>query len=198
MSRPRQVEDGAILAAAARRVAREGPLRMRLADVAADVGVTASALVQRFGSKRDLLLALAASEASSAPLAFRRARAAHASPLAALEAALAGAGEGLRAPEDLVGSLAFLQLDLTDEAFRRHALAYFRRWRAEVRKLLAEAVAAGDLAPCDPADLARAVEVTYNGSLLAWALRREGSAATALRHDLHALLAPRLRRVPMA
>ncbi len=197
MARPRQAEDAAILAAAARLVARDGPLRMRLADVAAEVGVTASALVQRFGSKRDLLLALASAGAADVEAGFRAARRAHpGDPLAALGAALAGGSRSVATPREMANALAFLQVDLTDDAFHRATLAFFRRWRAEVRALLSEAVEAGELAPTDLDALARAVEVTYNGSLLTWAIRREGRAPDAIRRDLAHLLGPH-RRVPM-
>ena len=49
--------------AAFRAIARLGPARLTLADVATDVGVSPAAIVQRFGSKRALLLATAADAA---------------------------------------------------------------------------------------------------------------------------------------
>src|SRR5215831_8245675 len=55
--RPRTVSDDQIFAATARAVTRLGPTRLTLADVADEVGLSAAALVQRFGSKRGLLLA---------------------------------------------------------------------------------------------------------------------------------------------
>ena len=57
--RPRQASDEDILKAAFRAIARLGPAKLTLADVAAEAGVSAAALVQRFGSKRALLLAAA-------------------------------------------------------------------------------------------------------------------------------------------
>ena len=62
--RPRQNTDQEILAAAFRAIARLGPAKLTLADVAAEANVTAASLVQRFGSKRDLLLAAAADVAN--------------------------------------------------------------------------------------------------------------------------------------
>jgi AcrR family transcriptional regulator len=58
--RPRATSDSAILSAAHRAVTRVGPMRLTLADVAREAGVSPATLVQRFGSKRGLLLALVA------------------------------------------------------------------------------------------------------------------------------------------
>src|SRR5207247_1703558 len=56
--RPRSTTDADLLTAAARAVSQVGPSRLTLADVAREAGVAPATLVQRFGSKRGLLLAL--------------------------------------------------------------------------------------------------------------------------------------------
>src|SRR5262245_53218875 len=71
--RPRAIADADILTATHRAVTRVGPMRLTLADVAREAGVSPATLVQRFGSKRQLLLALVASgsgdvEAQWAPI----------------------------------------------------------------------------------------------------------------------------------
>jgi len=72
-----------------RAMARLGPGELTLAEIAAEAGVTAGALVQRFGSKRGLLLALAEHAADDADDLLGRMRAKHKSPLAALAALIA-------------------------------------------------------------------------------------------------------------
>jgi AcrR family transcriptional regulator len=57
MPRPRTVSDEAILDAVRDLAHRIGPARLTFAAVAAEVGLSAATLVQRFGSRRDLLLA---------------------------------------------------------------------------------------------------------------------------------------------
>ena len=56
--RPKATTDQAILDATHRAVTRIGPMRLTLAHVAREAGVSPATLVQRFGSKRALLLAL--------------------------------------------------------------------------------------------------------------------------------------------
>ena len=56
--RPRKASDAEVFAAAGRVMARVGPAQLTLAQIAGEAGLTAGALVQRFGSKRELLVAL--------------------------------------------------------------------------------------------------------------------------------------------
>lgn len=187
--------DEEILAACARVVTRAGVYRFTLADVAREVGVTASAISQRFGSKRELLLALVRASAADARATFAEARAGSRSPRAALLDALAANAADFRSRDDVARGLAFLELDLRDPEFRRATSAYFAAFRAEVEALVREAIARGELACARPADLARAVEVAYHGSLVAWALREGGTAAESVREDAARALAPyRARR----
>ena len=80
--RPRTVADDKIIEAAAKVIGRVGPGNLTLADVGKEAGLSAATLVQRFGSKRGLLLAMATSAAESMEACFEMVRAAHPSPLA--------------------------------------------------------------------------------------------------------------------
>ncbi|TMR25260.1 TetR family transcriptional regulator [Nonomuraea turkmeniaca] len=195
MGRPRTTSDEAILQAAARAIGRHGPQGLTLAAVAQEAGVSPATLVQRFGSKRGLLLALAGHSAETVREPFLRAREAHDSPLAALHAAVAELSAGVSTPEELANSLAFLQLDLTDPEFRAHAAEHARRTRDEIAGLLADAVAAGELtARADAGRLAKAVQITYNGVLILWALTGDGPLGAAMRDALDETLRPHLPR----
>ena len=189
--RPRKASDEEIFAAAHRIMSRLGPAQWTLADIAAEAGLTAGALVQRFGSKRGLMVALTRQVAEATPQMFVQLRAGHPSPLAALRAyadCIAAMGES---PGGLAHHLAYLQLDLTDPDLHRHVRAQARATRAALRDLLEEAVAAGELAPTvDTGALARAVEVTLSGSLMTWAFYHDGPATKWVREDLDALLRP--------
>jgi hypothetical protein len=52
------------------------------------------------------------------------------------------------------------------------------------------AIAAGELVRCDTRGLARALEATLTGSMLAWTFSRQGTLANWLRRDLRAVIAP--------
>ena len=72
--RPKTAPDAAILEAAARLLARVGPARMRLEDVAREVGLSPATLLLRFKSKRNLLLAVAEHGISGMAASFRARR----------------------------------------------------------------------------------------------------------------------------
>ena len=187
--RPRATSDEQILAATHRIVSRLGP-NLTLADVAREAGVSPATLVQRFGSKRGLLLAFAAAGATGLGPEFDRIRRRHRSPLAAVYGVAECMAAMADTPETLANSLAFLQIDLTDPEFHKHALAHSRAMDAEMKRLLDEAMAAGELTRCDPGRLARAAQAIIGGSLLQWAVDREGPVADRLREDLASLLGP--------
>jgi AcrR family transcriptional regulator len=188
--RPRTVPDERILAAAQTAMARLGPARLTLADVARDAGLSPATLVQRFGSKRGLMLALWAAALDGIDACFAMLRPAYPSPI---EAVIAGATEMARctaSAEELSNHLAFLQIDLSDPEFHGYMLEMSRRTEAGYATLLAEAVRAGEIVRCDTARLARAVSATSGGSLIGWAVFREGTAEAWVKRDLETLLAP--------
>src|SRR5262245_60482776 len=190
MPRPRTASDAAILNAAYRVITRVGPARMTLADVGREVGLAPATLLQRLGSKRGLLLALARLIVDSVGDCFAAVRAAHTSALDALVAAVTEMARLVTSPEELANGLAFLQMDVSDRDFHAIALENSARIQAGYRALIEEAAAAGELVRCDAARLARAVGAVSGGSLIAWAIHREGSAEAWVRADLAALLDP--------
>ncbi|MFJ4778710.1 TetR/AcrR family transcriptional regulator [Streptomyces sp. NPDC088762] len=176
--RPRGIDDAAILQAAVRVMGRAGPGGMTLAAVAAEVGLVAGTLVQRFGSKRGMLVALAERSTHEVGELHARVRAEHASPLAALAALMAGAWSAVVTAEEFANHLAFLCADLADPELHRLALTSQQAEGAAVRTLLDEAVAAGELRPeTDTALLARSVQEATTGAGVLWAVDREGTLA---------------------
>jgi len=192
--RPRTVSDDEILAATARAMSKVPPTRFTLADVAREVGLAPATLVQRFGSKRGLLLALSSQSAASMDAGFDAVRRGSASPLEALLTAATEMARFSTTPEELANSLAYLQIDLSDDDFHKHILAGSRAMQRGYRRLLEDAVAKGELRPCDTDALSRAVEAMAGGSLIGWAIHRKGKAQTWVRKDLETLLAPYRRR----
>src|SRR5262245_26066604 len=189
--RPRATSNAEILAATHRAVSRLGPVKLTLAEVAVEAGISPATLVQRFGSKRGLLLAFA-SQGSSEIDTMASIRAANPSPLAALRA-VADCMTGMApSPEILANHLAFLQIDLVDPDFHQLALRHARATHADLKAMLDEAVKARELEPCDTTRLALAVSGMMSGSLLQWAIDRDGSVRERMQADLDTLLRPRL------
>ena len=190
MSRPRSTSDEEILSAALRVIARVGAGGFTLADVGEEAGLSPAGLVQRFGSKGGMMLALAEHRASGVAGRFAAARELHASSLDALLQALAGVAHEVDTPQALANLLAFEQMHLAEDAFHAHALRHARTTLAEIRALLEEAVDSGELAQCDPDDLSRTVQTAYTGALSTWAVYRSGTLDEWLRGEVEAVLEP--------
>lgn len=188
--RPRETSDLEILAATARVMQQRGPSEITLADVAKEAGVVPATLIQRFGTKRGLLLAAVKTGPASVPEQFAAGRARHKSPLKALVELFVECSGFAATPESMANGLAYLQIDLTDPEFRAITLAQFKAIREGTRRLLDEAVAARELVPCDTGELARLFQQVNGGSMLDWAVYREGTLANWVRRDLEALLRP--------
>ena len=191
MPRTRTVDDEAILRAAAETIAERGPAGFTLADVGAQIGLSPATLLQRFGSKRKLLLGLAASGPKWAERKFIEASARHTSPRKALIAALKAMAASVDSPESMANNLAFLQLDLSDPDFHALALEHAQSFRNGIQAALRDAKQAGELtASTDLKRLAEAVESVYNGALITWAVHRKGRLENHLQKQLETLLAP--------
>ena len=188
--RPRLASDQQIVMATAHVIGRVGPGDLTLADVAHELNISPATLVQRFGSKRGLLLSVAEFCTAGVEDCFARARSRQASPLAALLASFDECTSYVTSPEALAHQLAFLQMDLTDSDFHRFALGNARKVEAGIAALLEEAVAAGELLRCDTKRLARTFNAVYGGSMVAWAIFRQGKLQPWVRRDLETLLEP--------
>ncbi|WP_433893601.1 TetR/AcrR family transcriptional regulator [Streptomyces sp. CA-111067] len=197
--RPRTIDDATILRAAVEVIGRSGPDGLTLAAVAKQAGVVPGTLMQRFGSKRGLLLAIADHSLDGMTERPARIRARHPSAVAALTALLVEWAEPLATPESYANHLAFLCVDLTDPDFHQRALAIQRARRGAVTGLLAEAAEAGELRrdgfPGVGALTEAALAVTSGAGLL-WAVDREGTLAQRLSAALATVLAPHLTGPP--
>jgi AcrR family transcriptional regulator len=194
VGRPRGTEDAAILRAAAEVIGRSGPARFTLAAVATEVGLVPATLVQRFGSKRGLLLALARQSAADADAGAGpitgQARLQHGSALAALTALAVGRLAPMTTPDRFANHLAFLCLDLTDPELYEPALAVHEAHGRAIAALLEEAVDTGELrAGAKAGPLTRSIQSAIAGAGLTWALDREGALPDRVAAEIAAVLA---------
>jgi AcrR family transcriptional regulator len=191
--RPQKVTDEQLFEATYAVMNRVGPQQLTLAAIAAEAGVTPAVLVQRFGSKRDLLLAITRRFADGSGEMIETFARQHDSPLAAIRAYAACVAQMAASPAAFVRSLAYLQTDLSDAEFRRHLARHAKATRAGLGRLIHAAVKSGELrAGVSAARLARTIEALLSGSVLTWVIYQEGSVTRWVRADLEAVLAPYL------
>jgi AcrR family transcriptional regulator len=193
VARPRLISDDAILDATRQVLAELGPVKLTLAAVGTRVGLAPPTLMQRFGSKRGLLLASAARSPLMVLREVEAAEARNTSPLAALRDFALTSVAHIKHREELGNGLGFVQLDVADPEFRAHALAHSAAIVDSCARLLTAAREAGELKPdVDVPALARFTLVCFNGALQVWAVNGWGSLTDFLRDQLDLLLSPYL------
>ncbi|GAA2759509.1 TetR/AcrR family transcriptional regulator [Actinopolymorpha rutila] len=190
MPRVKNLSDEAVLAGVLRLVQRIGPEGFTLAAAGAEVGLSASTLVQRFGSKRALLLAAdrwalerwvgGMDEVPSGGPALDR-----------LIAGLVHTVEPETRAEEMANSVSLLQIALADSEFHASTRDGAVRLRAKIVERLREATTNKELRPGTDIDaLAELVEITYHGAMISWAIHRDGRLVTSLRARFAQLLQP--------
>src|SRR5437764_12694882 len=106
--RRRKAEDADVFAALVRVMLRRGPAELTLREIAAEAGVTAGGLVQRFGSKRAMLLAHARYAAATGDVGVTVPRQRTASPLEGLRSVTAMYAQLANSPRAAIRKLAYL------------------------------------------------------------------------------------------
>jgi AcrR family transcriptional regulator len=169
---------------------RVGPSRFTLALVAKEAGLAPATIVQRFGSKRQLIRALATGAKGQGAATLAELRTRHQSPLDLLREYLLCWAQMARTPKEMANHLAYLQMDLTDPVLLANLVELTEENLEITAQLLREADDAGLLRVRDAYALARALNAAITGGLLAWATFRRGTAREWLERDLEVLLAP--------
>jgi AcrR family transcriptional regulator len=194
VARPRKVSDERILEAAGTVIARLGPA-FTLADVAKEAQIVAGTVVQRFGSKHALLVAMTRAAIDSMRRRMRVAAAEVEDPLAAVQQALIEPYAALDDPETAANNLAQLAFDLADDELRGLMAEFYAVMEAELRPLLGRAVVAGALPGAPPLEVAaRVLTAIADGGAVHWSARPAGSLCERLRTDLGAVIAGWRRR----
>ncbi len=189
MPRPRTVSDEDVLDGVLALAHRVGPAKLTLAAAAREVGLSPATLIQRYGTKHELLLAADRRGVELWVTPVEEAE--HPSPLDRIVEGLVGAVDPDMTPEAMANSVAMLQLDLVEPDFHAETLRGARRLRTALQRHLLAASDAGELRDgVDIAALATLVETVYHGAMISWALHREGSLPAWMREQVEAVLAP--------
>lgn len=190
LGRPRRAEDEAIFRGLLRTLARLGYAGLSFAALGNDVGLSASALHQRFGSKAALLQAFIEWNNARAREAGKARRREGLEPLEAIRSLLGdwsfssiGTGPAARV-------LAVYSEMAADPALREPIRTRISLVQEELEALVRAAVTAGDLAPCDASALARQLLAGVAGTmLLALLTQNEGSLEEQVRAIVDGTLA---------
>lgn len=190
MPRTKVISDEAVLSEVLSLVQRIGPERFTLTAAGKQTGLSPSTLVQRFGSKRALLLA-ADRWAVERWVGGMDAVPEGASALDRLVAGMVYSVDPGTTADEMANSVSLLQIGLSDSEFHASTKDGAVRLRAKILERLREAVANAELQPgVDLHGLAELIETTYHGAMICWAIHRDGPLVRSLETAFTRLLQP--------
>ena len=197
LGRPRQVEDDAVFAAMAEVLLRVGWGHLSLNEVAREVGVTPAALRQRFGGKRDLLVAFHAWGTRVVRDAAPRSPGPHESPLDVLRAMIRDSVASTRTPARMLNAMSVFTVVGADPELRRLTRQRFDTAVDRSASLLDEAIRRGEIAGVEAEPLARQLQNCLLGAALTWSVSGSVKGRRPVGDELVAaaeqVLAPYLR-----
>jgi AcrR family transcriptional regulator len=188
MPRPKTIPDAVLLDAALGIVHRSGPGTLSFAALGGAVGLASSTIVQRFGSKANLLRAtlMHAWDALDADTASASASASHdAAGVVDLLVALSGQYEA----NDYADQLMVLREDLRDPALRARGAAWIAVLAQAVEQRLPDT-------PGGSEGLGELVVAHWQGTLTVWSFTRPGPLRSVVRWSIETLLQRILQQPP--
>lgn len=194
IGRPRTFSDEAIYAATATVLAKMGNEHLSLSLIADEVGCSPPALVQRFGSKRALLLNYVAWITEQIRLRFAAVGETNAAPLDKIKG-LASLPRSKRPYEiteqEGMPTSVFMHLAAwNDDSFRPLVEERLELLENEFHKLLVQATEAGQIRGCDEREMARALVTTFSGIALQALSVSRGPVEERAGHMVDFLLKP--------
>ncbi len=198
VGRPRLYQDADIFAATSAVLAEHGLHRLTLGGVAERLGCTAQALIRRFGSRQDLLLAHLVWVTDQSSANFAQLRSKYSSPLEALRAGYVKPPAPGRTDQPdpagyanllVFGIEAGLDPILRAELDRRERI-YHENLAGSVRA----AVAAGELTACNPDDIAFLLLSAGSGAMLRWTANPVGPPRDQIARVFDTIVEPYLPR----
>jgi AcrR family transcriptional regulator len=180
MPRKRTIPDEALLDAALAIVHESGPAALSFATLAAQVGLAGSTIVQRFGTKANLLraaLLLAWDRLDADTMAATANAPADAGGVVDMLVALSGQYEA----HDFADQLLVLREDLRDPVLRARGEAWIAALVDAIEQRLTDA-------PGGPDGLGELIVAHWQGTLTVWSFTRRGPVDTFVRRSLDGLL----------
>jgi len=176
MAQKKIIEDRDVLDKALLVISEQGPERFTLADVGKAVGLAPATLMQRFGSKQQLLI-LAAKQANvKLGIDLEELKKKKLPWEQELIHLLSAMPEGFGSRQDIANSLGVLKLDMVDPELHPIARQLFESLRHRIQELLQEGQSSGRLDKTfDVNAITWELDALRHGLVIQWTLSGEGT-----------------------
>lgn len=176
MAQKKSIDDQSVLEKALLVISEQGPEKFTLADIGRAVGLAPATLMQRFGSKQQLLI-----------LAAKQANAKLRSDLEELKKKnlpwdqelihlLSTVPEGFGSRQDIANSLGVLKLDMIDPELHPIARHLFESLRQRIQELIQEGQSSKQLDPSfDVSIITWELDALRHGLVIQWTLSGKGT-----------------------
>jgi AcrR family transcriptional regulator len=176
MAQKKSIDDQSVLEKALLVISKQGPEKFTLADVGKAVGLAPATLMQRFGSKQQLLI-LAAKQANVKLRndldELKQKRLPWDQELIHL---LSAVPEGFGSRQDIANSLGVLKLDMIDPELHPIARHLFESLRQRIQELLLEGQISKQLDPSfDVNIITWELDALRHGLVIQWSLSGNGT-----------------------
>jgi AcrR family transcriptional regulator len=191
MARPKSVDDQTIVAEAYDLLMERGPSGLTFEQLGARVGLVPAALVRRFATKKQLLLAVDQYALKLTNAKSREAMSKTSSPIEGIVAQFTTELGFASSVDRFVNGQEFLLMDLRDKDLYTNYRTSFQRRHQQIVELLEQAQAAGELEKIENvAELARHLQMILHGSGHVWAMTEEAPIETYIAEHVQLALAP--------
>lgn len=181
----KRIDDAYVLEKALLVISELGPETFTLADISKAVGLAPSTLMQRFGSKQELLIKAAKHVPAKLNEDAEKLKRSDLPWDVELVAFLSEVPEGLRTRQEIANSLGLLKLDMVDPELHSIARELFVQMRKRMRELLEK----GNLSSKRDTDaLVWELDALRHGLMIQWALSGEGELQNWLQKGLERFL----------
>lgn len=176
MAQKKSIDDGTVLEKALLVISKHGPDNFTLSDISKSVGLSPATLLQRFGSKQQLLIRAAKQANIKLKIDLEALTGKQLHWDEELIQFLIQMPEGFGSREDIANSLSVLKLDMLDPELHPIARELFDSIRNRIQELLLQGLACAELNPCvDIKTILWELDALRHGFVIQWTLSGKGT-----------------------
>lgn len=190
MPRHKSIPDEAVFAALHAAIGEHGPQNLTLERISDIVGLAPATLLQRFGSKHQLLVSASRFAAAAWKGMAESMCKDSTDPVDTILRLLKKPAKQIGSAAELANHLSYLCMDITNEDLGAVGRLHHKQQLSVLRSLVRKAVTAGILREDTPATLPEHLQAVCSGAMINWVFSRRSSLAADVGRSLKLALAP--------